>query len=195
MMTTSLTRKKLVEELWNAGAIILMCVLGACAYGIVHDLITAHVCLEYFSVAHAPLIRSNSPIVHALFWGVVATWWVGLPLGLMNSLACRLGKANKWDFKMLMRPLIRFLCILLLVAAILGVFGVIMYRLEVVFMPRRFADKIPNHLGFMYNVWSHSASYGFGVLGGLWIHYWILWKRLSGNGQPNTRYDSTRKQG
>ena len=61
--------------------IVLLSVLAAVGYGIAHDSVTAHVCVEYFSVAHPPIFGgTHSPILLALGWGVIATWWVGLPL-------------------------------------------------------------------------------------------------------------------
>ena len=35
--------------------IIAFSVLAACVYGIAHDLVTTHVCIEYFTVAHPPV--------------------------------------------------------------------------------------------------------------------------------------------
>ncbi len=63
--------------------------MAAISYGIVHDQITARICVEYFTVGHPRLTDSDLPTVLALFWGVVATWWVGLPLGLGLAFAAR----------------------------------------------------------------------------------------------------------
>lgn len=61
---------------------VALSVLAAVVYGILHDQITARICVEYFTIGHARLIDSDSPTVLGLFWGVVATWWVGLPLSV-----------------------------------------------------------------------------------------------------------------
>jgi len=63
-------------------------VLAAIGYGIVHDQVTVRVCLEYFTIFHPRLISSTSPTLLALAWGVAATWWVGLPLGLGLARQC-----------------------------------------------------------------------------------------------------------
>lgn len=47
------------------------------AYGIVHDMVTAHVWVEYFTIHHVKVVESESPVVMALVWGVIATWWMG----------------------------------------------------------------------------------------------------------------------
>jgi len=162
----------------QAVLILGVTVVGAVAYGVAHDLITAHVCVEYFSVAHPPIVRSDYPAVYAVVWGVVATWWVGLPLGIMNALACRLGAVNKWSASRYVRTLIRFLIGLLAISSTLGLIGLVMFWIGAVPMPTRYITSIPNHAGFMYDVWSHLASYGFGILGGLVVHYYIIWSRL-----------------
>jgi hypothetical protein len=54
-------------------AIIFLSVAAAIVYGIVHDQITARICIEYFTIGHPRLIDSDSPTVLGLFWGVVAT--------------------------------------------------------------------------------------------------------------------------
>ena len=68
--------------------IVLQCVALAIVYGIVHDVVTAHVCVEYFTIGHPTVIGCTSPVMLALTWGVLATWWVGLGLGLLLGLAC-----------------------------------------------------------------------------------------------------------
>src|SRR5215510_14402353 len=85
--------------------IIGFCLLAAITYGIVHDQVTARVCVEYFTIGHPPLIPSTSPTLLALAWGVVATWWVGLPLGFMLASAARLGPRPKLSAAQLM-PLV-----------------------------------------------------------------------------------------
>lgn len=58
--------------------IIFTSVIAAVIYGIIHDQVTARICVEYFTVGHPRLIDSDSPPVLGLFWGIVATWWAGL---------------------------------------------------------------------------------------------------------------------
>ncbi|MGC9367543.1 MAG: hypothetical protein ACP5FK_10960 [bacterium] len=54
--------------------IVVFMVVIAVGFGIIHDLVTAHVCVEYFSIAHPPVISGGLPIFYALVWGVIATW-------------------------------------------------------------------------------------------------------------------------
>jgi hypothetical protein len=38
-----------------------MCIFAAVLYGVLHDQITARVCLEYFTVFHPPVFATQSP--------------------------------------------------------------------------------------------------------------------------------------
>ena len=72
--------------------IIAFSILAACVYGIAHDLITAHVCVEYFlPPVHPVIVSTTNPILLALIWGIIATWWVGLFLGFPLAVVCRFG--------------------------------------------------------------------------------------------------------
>lgn len=46
---------------------VALSVLAAVVYGILHDQITARICVEYFTIGHARLIDSDSPTVLGLF--------------------------------------------------------------------------------------------------------------------------------
>ena len=66
----------------KAVAIVLMCIGSAIIYGVLHDQVTAHVCVEYFTVVHPLVFPTESPVLLGLGWGVIATWWTGLLLGV-----------------------------------------------------------------------------------------------------------------
>lgn len=62
-------------------------ILGAtalsCGLGVAIDLVTAHVAVEYFTVHHPKVVESQEPLVMALVWGVLASWWFGAIAGLV----------------------------------------------------------------------------------------------------------------
>jgi hypothetical protein len=103
--------------------IILTCIVAAVLYGIIHDQITAHNCVEYFSVFHPPVFPTTSPTLLALGWGVIATWWVGAFLGLLLALAARAGSRRKVGVGELIRPIATLLAAMGVLAATAGLVG------------------------------------------------------------------------
>ncbi len=71
--------------------IVVFSIACAVLYGLVQDQITAHLCVEYFTVGHVSLLGLRDPTLLGLVWGVIATWWVGLLLGVPLGVLCRLG--------------------------------------------------------------------------------------------------------
>jgi hypothetical protein len=152
--------------------IVGMCVIAAVVYGILHDQVTARLCVEYFTVAHARLIDSTDPTVLAFFWGTVATWWVGLPLGagLAVAYCCRPRKTHP---KRLIKPLARLLGVMAGCALFAGIVGYIGNRRGWWVVPDGLAWQVPleRHAYFMADAFSHLASYLTGFLGGLTVIY------------------------
>src|SRR4029077_21297419 len=103
--------------------IILLCVAAAIAYGVAHDQITARVCLEYFTVFHPPVFATQSPTALAFGWGVIATWWAGLFLGLLLALAARAGSRPQQTAAKQPRPIAQLLAVMALSALRRGVGG------------------------------------------------------------------------
>ena len=75
--------------------IVAFATAAAIVYGILHDQVTAHVCVEYFTIAHPPVFPTESPFLLAIGWGVIATWWVGMPLGILLAATARIGRRPK----------------------------------------------------------------------------------------------------
>jgi hypothetical protein len=40
-------------------AIVLLCVLAAVVYGVLHDQVTARICVEYFTIGHLPIFGAD----------------------------------------------------------------------------------------------------------------------------------------
>ena len=78
-------------------AIVALCIGAAVVYGIAHDQITARICVEYFTIGHPPVFATDDPTLLGLGWGVIATWWVGLMLGIFLALAARAGRRPPRD--------------------------------------------------------------------------------------------------
>lgn len=151
--------------------IVFLCIGAACAYGIAHDQITARVCVEYFTIGHPPIFNTNSPTLLGIGWGIFATWWVDAMLGVLIALFARIGKARKIPAREIIKPL----CVLILVMAVLalvaGITGYILGKNGTVYLLDPLNHQVPQeiHAAFLADLWAHLASYGAGFLGGIVI--------------------------
>ena len=156
--------------------IILVSIVAAVFYGIVHDQITARICLEYFTIGHPRMVASDSPTLQGLYWGVIATWWVGLILGIGLAIGARAGSRPKTGWRELLGP-IGILMVSMFGFAILGgLIGFVTSRAGVFYLADDLAVRVPEskHVAFLTAGWAHSASYLAGLIGGvvLWVKTW-----------------------
>lgn len=149
--------------------IVVTCLLAAVLYGVVHDQVTARVCIEYFTIGHPPLIPTESPTLLGLAWGVVATWWVGLPLGLMLAASARLGTRRKLTARQLWPAIARLLISMAGIATVAGICGYVLARSGLVSLTGSLAERVPlmAHERFLGDAWAHTASYASGLVGGI----------------------------
>jgi len=154
--------------------IVIMGVVAACVYGIAQDQVTARVCVEYFTIGHPPVFNTDSPTLLALGWGVIATWWVGLPLGLLMGLASRVGGWPRLSWRNLVRPVAIVLCAMGVISLLAGVAGYFVARAGGVWLVEPLASRIPaeRHALFLADLWAHLAAYASGFLGGLGLCIW-----------------------
>src|SRR5438132_8911742 len=144
---------------------------AAVGYGVLHDQLTARICVEYFTVGHPPLISTTSPTLLALAWGVVATWWVGLPLGLALAVAARVGKRAKVSAAALAPPVMKLLVLMASSAFLAGLSGYLLAEHGSLTMVGVWGDRVPyvRHSRFLADLWAHNASYLSGIVGGLFV--------------------------
>jgi len=149
--------------------IVLLCILSAVTYGIVHDQITARVCVEYFTIGHPPVFGTDDPTLLGLGWGVIATWWVGLLLGVPLAIVARVGSRPKRCAASLVRPIGILMGTSALVALAAGIAGWMLARSGAVFLIGRLAEAVPadRHVPFIADLWAHLASYAMGLIGGI----------------------------
>jgi hypothetical protein len=159
--------------------IILLGVGAAIVYGILHDQITARVCVEYFTIGHPPVFHTDSPTLLGLGWGVIATWWVGLPLGVLLAAAARVGSLPKTDARDLLKPVGVMMACCGVLALTAGVVGYVLANNGAVTLDGRLAARIPpaRHALFLADLFAHTASYGGGFVGGLILCLWVVMRR------------------
>jgi hypothetical protein len=161
--------------------IILPVMAVAIAYGVMLDQITIRVCPEYFTVARAPIFRSDSPILMAFGWGLKDMWWDGLAAGILFALAARAGFPEKLTWRRFVRPALVLLLIVAASALLAGVAGYWMSS----------AGEIPSvqawglmlsvveQRAFMADVFAHAISYLVGGAGSVIIALAVAWQRYA----------------
>jgi len=159
--------------------IILLCIFAAVVYGILHDQVTARVCVEYFTIGHADIFHTDSPTLLAFGWGIIATWWVGLFLGVPAALLARFGSLPKMDAARPIRPIVCLMLIMGFVSLLAGMVGYQKALSGEIALRGTFGQLIPeaNHPFFLADLWAHSAAYAVGFVGGVVIWLWILIRR------------------
>jgi hypothetical protein len=166
--------------------IVGICILSAIFYGVLHDQVTVRVCVEYFTMGHPPIFLTDEPTILALGWGVLATWWVGLSLGLPLALVCRVGSLPKYSTTSLLRPICCLLLAMGIFSLIAGVIGFFVAEAGGVWLLEPLSTRVPRekHSLFLADLWAHLAAYGGGFIGGIGICIWILLRRYR-SGQDN----------
>lgn len=158
--------------------ILLLCIGAAIAYGVVHDQITARICVEYFTIAHPPVFNTDSPTLLGLGWGVIATWWVGAFLGVLLAITALAGKWPIVPASQLQRPVSHLLLSMAIGALVSGLTGYLLTKQGTVGIggwESTIAESKRN--AFAADMWAHSASYLVGFVGGLGLAVRTLWRR------------------
>jgi hypothetical protein len=164
--------------------IVVLCVLAAIVYGILHDVVTANLCVEYFSVFHPNIFHTSSPWLLALGWGVIATWWMGLFLGPIIAGASRAGILPKLGWRDLVNPLATVLTCAYACAFIGGLVGYFIVRR----IPDWIYENVPSMQGvrfppekerlFTADLFAHNTSYAVTTIGALVLCVWIIVFRI-----------------
>ena len=148
--------------------IVLLCILAAIVYGVVHDQITARVCIEYFTVFHPPMFHTQSPTLLGIGWGVVATWWVGAFFSIPMVLVSRAGSRPTLRASELLPSFVWLLVAMGVCATLSGVSGYLLTRQGVLstdWLPFSYPPTLRNRL--VADWWAHTASYAAAFVGGI----------------------------
>ena len=164
--------------------IILASILLSITYGITHDLITTQISIEYFTIGHPIIIDTNSPILLALVWGTIATWWVGLIIGILISFSSRLGSKPKLNFKDVFKPILKLITVMFAGALLGGLIGYITSINQIFTLVPRLAKQIDpsKHHLFLTAGWAHTSSYIIGFVGGITLCVKIILRRSKNGG-------------
>lgn len=152
----------------------MACVAIAVLYGIVHDLVTAHVAVEYFTVHHPRLVDSESPVVMAFLWGFLATFWVGGIAGAVLLGVSRLGRAPQFDLRRVLRSyvalsVVAWIFAMLTIPAVMALAGTIPDEKR---RPTYESDRRLVAVGM-----AHAVSYGAAMWLTAGLAGWIVFRR------------------
>jgi len=158
--------------------IVALCIVAAIVYGIAHDMVTAHVCVEYFTIGHPRVIASEAPVLLALAWGVLATWWMGLLLGIPLAVVSRAGRRPRLRAADLVRPIAVVLGAMAAAALAAGLVGRALAATGNVWLLDPMASRVPaaRHTAFLTDLWAHNAAYLAGLVGGIVLCV-LTWRR------------------
>ncbi len=148
---------------------VLLCVGAAVVYGVSHDMVTARVCVEYFTVGHDPAVfPTDDPNLLALGWGVISSWWVGLGFGLALAAAARVGRGTPRSARSLVGPVLFVAALAAGVAFVAGVVGFLVAQDKAVTLAPHLAERVParKHAAYVACLFAHSASYWVAFLAG-----------------------------
>lgn len=159
--------------------IILFSTGCAVLYGIIHDQVTVHVCLEYFTVAHPSLLGIRDPTILGLAWGIVATWWVGLALGVLLALAARAGPRPKLMVRDVRRPVLLLMLTVGLTSVLAGLFGYALARTGGAYIQYYYVTHVSpaRQPLFIADAWAHESAYTVSIIGSLLVCLWAPRRR------------------
>ena len=166
-------------------AIVLLSIVMAVVYGILHDQVTARICVEYFTIGHPPVFGTEDPTLLGIGWGIIATWWVGLILGVPLAMVARFGSRPKRDARSLVRPLLALMGASAVCALVAGITGWTLASLGYVELVGYMADAVPSdrHVAFLADGFAHTASYAAGFIGGIVVIVWVWRSRGRATGR------------
>lgn len=160
--------------------IFLLAIGAAVVYGILHDQITARICVEYFTEYHPPVFGDlQDPTLLGIGWGFAATWWVGAILGIPLALAAQVGNMPKRSAASMIRPIAVLLCVMAACAALAGIAAYFYGASHPEELRRTIAIGLPpeKRAPFLADWAAHLTSYGVGFLGGMVLIGWTIFAR------------------
>jgi hypothetical protein len=152
-------------------AIVVLSMLATIFYAIVHDQITARVCIEYFTIGHPKIlaVKAISPTVIGFVWGVAATWWAGLGLGIPLAIAARIGSRPKKSVREFVFPMLVVMGVTGALALGAGIAGYVVASMGWITLQGPLAAGVPpqQHVPFIADLFAHNMSYAAGAIGGI----------------------------
>lgn len=155
--------------------IVLFSVGAAVAYGLLQDQVTAHLCVDYFTIGHMIVLGITDPTLVGVEWGIIATWWVGLGFGVLAGCLARLGPWPRLSACNVVIPTLVLMGCVGVAAVVAGVIGHVAALHGWVSLPEPLATSVPaaQHVAFLTDLWAHGMAYAAGFGGFFVLCIWI----------------------
>lgn len=160
--------QQLLKKLGIVLLTILIAILLAGIYGALHDQITFTISSEYFTVYKFEQFGfqdwgNNNPRLTTALIGFLATWWVGLYIGIIQGLVGLIHKSPKLMFKYVFNSVL----ITLGIAIVFGIFGGIIEAVSGEADPSCFPYNIQDCRSFFIVGSIHNYGYLGGEIGAI----------------------------
>jgi hypothetical protein len=115
----------------------------------------------------------------AFLWGTIATWWVGLPMGVLIACFSQLRSRPVLSYRELVKMIVQLLLIMYCFAIVAGIIGFTLTETNVIHLVPRLADQMApsQYSKFLAAGWAHGASYLIGIIGSIVLCRKIYLKR------------------
>lgn len=154
--------------------LILIAPIVAGIYGIIHDQLTYTISPEYYTkfkfiqfgfVDFGNKAIFDNPRIYVSVVGFLATWWMGLPIGIILSLV---GLSNK-DGKTMFKITLKSILVTVIIAFITGLIGLACGEFFLAYKPKEYFDNwfLPENLKDYKNFISVGCMHNFSYIRGL----------------------------
>jgi hypothetical protein len=161
-----------------------LCVLAAVLFGVLLDLVTAFVCIQYFTAYHGHRFSSESPWAQGLSWGLFDFWWRGAILGLVAATLSRWTSLPKLTWTNLSWPLVAVAAATYIASFVSGVTAFYLIRDTPLKVLKNAPQVIDAHLsadqerGFTADLYAHVAGQWTMLACAILLCLWIVKKRI-----------------
>ena len=168
-----------MKKLGTLVILIFLSTIVAGIYGIIHDQFTFTISSEYFTVYKFDQFNftdwgNNSPRLTTALIGFLATWWVGLIIGIFQATVGLIHKSSRLMFKMVLNAIGITLVTAVLFALVGGVVGYFNTMGE---FECCFPYDIIERRNFRIVGYIHNFSYFGGEIGCVIGLAYQIWKR------------------
>jgi hypothetical protein len=161
-----------------------LCILSAILFGVVLDLVTAFICVEYFTAYRPHRFGSDSPFAQGMAWGVFDFWWRGVALACVVPLLSRWTTLPKLSWQNLLWPLVAVGTAAYIAAFVSGVTAFYVIRDTPLKLLRNAPRVIDAHLSasqeraFTADLYAHLASNWALIMCSILLCLWIVKRRV-----------------